>query len=272
VLDALAAIAAGLEPPRTDDPARAADLMRRVGACVLTGLEPSEATASILAARVLGEALAAGPAPVAVRDGGDKDPKIRDHAAHEVPLPLHTDGFTYGLDGPDTMFLLCERASEGDGASTVVDAYTVLDALARHPDGAELVRFMTDVELDLTAPGAPPRRGTLVSTTPSGRRQVVVVALRDHVAALPGPRAAEHEHRIDQVAAVFEAVRTWAPRVHLAPGEALCADNYRMVHSREAYHDLDRLFWRVWGWSDDGRPPPSGRLASDVRYATGTER
>ncbi|MCD9624024.1 TauD/TfdA family dioxygenase [Rhabdothermincola salaria] len=268
MLDAIAAIAAGLEPSRTDDPTHAAELVAGVGACILTGLEPSQSSAATLAATLLGDRLRAGPPPVEVREGGDKDPKIRVDGAHEVPLPLHTDGFTYGLDGPDTMVLLCERPSEGDGASTVVDAYRVLDALAADPGGAELVRFMCDVEVDLTAPGAPPRRGTLVSTTPSGRRQVIVVALRDHIRAVPGPLARAHEHCIDQVAEVFESVRTWAPRVHLAAGEALCADNYRVVHSRDAYHDLDRRFWRIWAWSDDGRPPPEGRLASDVRYVT----
>ena len=267
MLDAIAAIAAGLDPPRTDDPAHAAELMARAGACILTGLEPSQAAAATVAAAVLGDRLRAGPDPVEVREGGDKDPKIRAVGAHAVPLPLHTDGFPYGLDGPDTMVLLCERPSERDGASTVVDAYRVLDALMGDPSGAELVRFMCEVEVDLTAPGAPPRRGTLVSTTPSGRRQVVLVALRDHVRAVPGPQARAHERCIDQVADVFETVRTWAPRVHLRAGEALCADNYRVVHSRDAYHDLDRRFWRIWAWSADGRPPPSGRLASDVRYA-----
>jgi hypothetical protein len=47
----------------------------------------------------------------------------------------------------------------------------------------------------------------------------------------------------------------------------VCVDNYRVSHSRDAYTDLDRLFWRVWAWSDEALAVPDGRLASDTRYA-----
>ena len=33
-------------------------------------------------------------------------------------------------------------------------------------------------------------------------------------------------------------------------GEALIVDNYRAMHIREAYSDMDRFSWRVWMWVD----------------------
>ena len=48
-----------------------------------------------------------------------------------------------------------------------------------------------------------------------------------------------------------------AGRVKLGKGEAVVVDNYRMLHSREAFGgDGERRLWRVWTWttSSDGRP------------------
>ena len=100
-----------------------------------------------------------------MREGGDKDRKVREEAAHEVPLPMHTDGFTYGHDAPDAMFLLCDVDSAIGGESVLIDDYAVLAGLRAEPAGsagARLAEFVTGTMLDLTSPGMVPRSGTMV--------------------------------------------------------------------------------------------------------------
>ncbi|HEY6532898.1 MAG TPA: TauD/TfdA family dioxygenase [Acidimicrobiales bacterium] len=262
---------AGIVPERTDDPVAAAHLMAEAGACILTGLPTGQASAAVLARKLLGDRVVADPEPVMVREGGDKDPKIRDEAAHEVPLPLHVDGFTFGHECPDVMILLCDRDSAEGGESVLVDDLRVLDALAAEPAGsagARLHAFMTATELDLTTPGMVRRSGTLVGTSAAGRRLLWLGALPGS----PSPPADDPDpdgtrRLVAEVNELFESFRLRAPRFRLGPGEAVCVDNYRVSHSRDAYVDLDRLFWRVWAWTDEAIGVPEGRLASDVRYA-----
>jgi len=264
-------LTAGIVPSRTADPAVAARRMREEGACILTGLPTGQQSAAGLARLVLGDRVVAAPQPVMVREGGDKDPKIRAEAANEVPLPMHIDGFTYGHDCPDAMFLLCDRASDEGGESVLVDDHLVVDALRAEPPGsagARLLAFLTDTELDLTSPGMVRRSGTMLTAAPSGRSLLWLGALRDCVGPhADDPDPAGTQALIDEVNELFESLRVRAPRFRLGPGEAVCVDNYRVSHSRDGYVDLDRLFWRVWAWTDDVIGVPEGRLASDVRYA-----
>ena len=44
------------------------------------------------------------------------------------------------------------------------------------------------------------------------------------------------------------AASAHAPRFRVEAGEALIVDNYRALHIREAYRDMDRFSWRVWMW------------------------
>ena len=268
----LAALDPSIVPVRTDDPAEAVRLMQRDGACILTGLPTGKATADGLARRVLGARVVAAPEPIAVREGGDKDRKVREEAAHEVPLPMHTDGFTYGHDAPDAMFLLCDHESAEGGESVLIDDLAVLAALRAAPagsDGARLARFVTTTELDLTSPGMVPRTGTMVRSAPGGRTAFWLGALADCARPLAeDPDPAATRAAFEEVQALFEELRNRARRFRVAAGEAICADNYRVSHSRDAYRDLDRLFWRVWAWSDEAIGVPEGRLASDTRYAS----
>ena len=59
-----------------------------------------------------------------------------------------------------------------------------------------------------------------------------------------------------------------APRFKLHAGDVVVVDNYRMMHGREAYADLDRLMWRVWVWTKAAFGVPGGPLHSDSRYAS----
>jgi len=260
-----------LVPARTDDPAEAARLMRTEGAAVLTGLPTGQASAGAVARLVLGDRVVAVAEPIAVREGGDKDRKVLDTDGHTVPLPMHTDGFTYGHDSPDVMILLCDVDSAVGGESVLIDDHAVLAALQAEPPGsrgAELATFLTDRVLDLTSEGMVPRSGTMVRPTPSGRPLFWLGILDGCWRPMPDDPDPDGARALfDEVAALFERLRQRATRFRVGPGEALCVDNYRVSHSRDAYTDLDRLFWRVWAWTDEAVGVPDGPLASDTRYA-----
>mgnify|MGYP006096304587 FL=1 len=49
-----------------------------------------------------------------------------------------------------------------------------------------------------------------------------------------------------------------AERVRLEKGEAVCIDNYRVLHSREAFDIGERRLWRVWTWTTDSDGRPNG--------------
>jgi hypothetical protein len=262
---------ASLVPTRTDDPAEAARLMRTEGAAVLTGLPIGQGTADGLARLVLGDRVVAAPEPIAVREGGDKDRKVRDTDGHTVPLPMHTDGFVYGHEAPDAMFLLCDVDSEVGGESVLIDDLVVLRALEAEPagsPGARLAGFLTGTVLDLTSEGMVPRSGTMVHTTPAGRSMFWLGVLSGCMRPMPDdPDPDATLAAFDEVTALFEDLRRRAERFRVGPGEAICVDNHRVSHSRDAYTDLDRLFWRVWAWTDEAEGVPEGKLASDTRYA-----
>ena len=44
-----------------------------------------------------------------------------------------------------------------------------------------------------------------------------------------------------------------AGRVKLNAGEAVCIDNYRCLHAREAFWgERERRLWRIWTWTSSG--------------------
>jgi alpha-ketoglutarate-dependent taurine dioxygenase len=62
---------------------------------------------------------------------------------------------------------------------------------------------------------------------------------------------------LERVDLAIHAESEAAGRVRLGKGEAVVVDNYRMLHSREAFGgDGERRLWRVWTWTtdSDGRP------------------
>jgi hypothetical protein len=59
--------------------------------------------------------------------------------------------------------------------------------------------------------------------------------------------------------AVAEA-RTTGPRFRLQAGQMICIDNYRMLHGREAYVDVDRKVVSIWAWTSSAINIPAGQL------------
>jgi gamma-butyrobetaine dioxygenase len=248
----------GLVPGRTDDPSRAAELVASDGAAILTGWPVGEDTARGVATALFGDRVRTVAAPAAVREGGEGD---RLHVAASERLPLHADGFAYGDKACDMIFLICVEQGALEGASFLADAVALLAAL---PD--DLRVFLTDVPVDLTEPGMRAATSPIALTLANGR---TAVRCSPFMSPAPGTDPAEHAG----VVAMLDRWRnvTWdltplVPRFALEPGDALCVDNYRMMHGRDGYAG-HRFLWRVWAWTAAGNGVPDGLLHSDSRYA-----
>lgn len=252
-------LAVGLVPERTADPAEAAALLARDGAAILTGRATDEAGAQAVAADVYGDLLAL-PDATAVREGGEGD---RISAAADQVLPFHHDGFAYGDQHPDGLFLLCTHQGTAGGDSIAADGYAVLEALA--DEDPDLHRFATEVPVDLTEPDMRTAISPLVLTLPNGRR-----AVRRSIFAAPAPDSADpagDAALLERWRALWQELSDGAPRFALAPGEALCVDNYRVLHGRGPFEGA-RFLWRIWAWTPRSNGVPTGPLHSDSRYAS----
>lgn len=249
-------------PRRTADPVEALRLLTTDGCVIVEGAGRSSADAVHVARRVFGAAALEIPEPAAVRDGGDRDRKP-DGIDHTTPLTPHTDGFSYGDRYPDHILLLCVTASATGGESFLVDGYAVLDRLrVERPD---LVERLRSVPIDQTEPDMRVSLTPIVGATPAGRTMLRLFPFQR-----PSPTSTDPAADLEMISAwrgaVTEAAAS-AARFRLGPGDAVFVDNYRMLHGRESYDDLDRLLWRVWVWTTDGLGVPSGQLHSDSRYA-----
>jgi hypothetical protein len=195
-----------------------------------------------------------------VREGGDKDTVL---LPHDAALPVHSDGFAYGDRHCDHIFLLCVQEGTAGGASFVADGYALLDALC--DDDPELASFLREQPVDITEPGMREAHSPVALATRSGRVALRVTPWMRPVPDDPHPtRTAELLQRWQQL--------TWdltpgLARFSLGRGDALCVDNYRVLHGRDPYEG-ERFMWRIWAWTTDGNGLPEGALHSDSRYAT----
>jgi alpha-ketoglutarate-dependent taurine dioxygenase len=255
---------AGIVPTRTAEPAEARRLVESDGAVILTGagLTADDAVAAaraIFASRVL-----AIPPAAEVRSGGVMDQVVR-RVGPEEALGVHTDGFSYGDHYPDYFLLLCAQDSAVGGESFFVDGYRLLDSLAATETGAAIVERMDTVPVDQTEEGMHRSVSPLIGRTPAGRRMVRRFPFQRPSTDSAAPEA--DAALIDAWDRLCRTASEAAPRFKLAPGEVAVIDNYRMLHGREPYTDIERLMWRVWVWTDAGNGVPAGSLASDTRYA-----
>ena len=49
---------------------------------------------------------------------------------------------------------------------------------------------------------------------------------------------------------LLEDLGAGATRFQLVDGDVLVADNAWVFHGRDPYEDTERLFWRIWAWTD----------------------
>ena len=161
-------------------------------------------------------------------------PGAHAYVAKPGPVPLHTDQPEIAVIG-----WFCERQDERDGASLLLDAGPVVEAL---PD--ELRARLHDVHL-VTPPlsGGPPTMTWPVLRRTSQGEEVFcspwlrsVTPIPEHVHAL-----ATFRHRLS------EATRTETISVRLAPGNALFVNNRRVLHGRGAIDpESPRCLRRLW--------------------------
>lgn len=256
------AVGSTAECPRVQTMEEVLAALKSAGACILEGLDVSEAAASQLPRQLFGSSLLAAPEPAEISErilgarGIKKDEAFR----------AHTDGHAYGDLFPDIFLLVCAKSCAEGGGNFLVDGYALLDQLAADVDTHWVPHALETRAVDQTSrlPSITP----VLMRTASGRR-----ALRCRLSGPPLAFAAQRvaadspdpEGDATMLAAYHQAVERAAdaaPRVVLKPGDALIVDNYRMFHGRDPFVDEERLLWRVWVWTTAGRGVPHGQLFS----------
>jgi alpha-ketoglutarate-dependent taurine dioxygenase len=273
-LERMLDVAAGVEPVRVDDARSAFSLLRERGSVILRTNGTSREDARALACAMLGTLAPVVPDPAPIKEGGGNADR-----AYEMPggggetvvkfQSGHTDGFAYGDRLPDFIVLLCVRPADAGGESLAVDTYRLLDTLAQseRPEDAAFYAFLTATPIEQTEPGFQSSLAPIVMTTPHGRRLVRWTPVQRPNPALPARAQEQHQLWIERWKALTHAASLRAPRFTLRAGDALCLDNYRMLHGRTGFDDVERSLWRVWAWTREALGVPDGMLFSDSRFA-----
>jgi alpha-ketoglutarate-dependent taurine dioxygenase len=254
-----------ITPATADSSSHARDMLERDGAVIIAHIGPDAEDARSLAFDLFTSDVLAVPPAARVFDGGEMDNKAPG-VDHTTRLAAHTDGFGYGDFYPDYILLDCVSASATGGESFLIDGYAVLEALADDPVTAWVPEAMGRIAINQTEQGMQQSVSPMLQHTDGGR-VMVRKTLEQRAAA-----DSEDPLRDDRMVAIWhDAVETAvasAPRFKLSPGCALVIDNYRVLHGRDAYSDLNRLMWRVWVWTRASKAgPPDLPLHSDTRYA-----
>jgi len=262
-------------PQRVADPAEAFALLRAHGAVILTDSGSSRDDARGIAQNVLGSMSPVIPDPAPIKEGaGNRDhsytgtmPGVDDF---RVPFQTgHTDGFAYGDAYPDFIFLLCIRAATSGGESFTVDTYALLDPLRDSADPAdrEFYAFLTTTPVVQTEPTFRPSIAPVVHDNGHGRRMTRWTPVQRPEERHDAATIAQHAAWLDRWRTMCYDASTAAPRFTLQPGETICLDNYRMLHGRTGFNDIERSLWRIWAWTTEALQVPEGMLFSDSRYA-----
>jgi alpha-ketoglutarate-dependent taurine dioxygenase len=264
----------GWTPRRVSDPAEAFALVRAEGAAVLTDSGSSRDDARGIAARVLASLEPVIPDPAPIQEGGGNAdrayPAMPGIDGFTVPFQSgHTDGFAYGDAYPDYIFLLCVRPARSGGASFVVDTYALLDALrdSADPDDRAFHTFLTTVPIEQTEPDFQASVAPVILDNGRGRRMSRWTPVQRPDPRLPADEIARHAALLERWKAIAFAASTSAATFSLQAGETLCIDNYRMLHGRTGFDDIERSLWRIWAWTTEARRVPQGMLFSDSRFA-----
>jgi len=251
----------GISPESTSDSGEAYTLLRRDGAVRFSAVGAGSVDAEELAHRVFGNRVRAIPDAARVFVGGEMD--RYEQPDHQQPLKPHTDGFAYGDCYPDYVLLSCVQDSARGGESFLVDGYGVLDNIAATDPG--LASDLQTVRVDQTEEDMQLSHSPIIQFNDAGRR-----LLRRNFSQKPLPdslRPDQDQAMIDAWEQAVDAAGDGAPRFKLMPGEALIIDNYRVLHARAGYRDLNRMMWRVWIWTQEALGVPDLPLHSDSRFA-----
>ncbi len=251
-------------PVRVDDPARARAILRSEGAVILTGVEPSPEGGMAAARAILGETVVdVRPQILASKALNEERLRRRDELApndlrrtrlrpdHTVPLAPHNDGFAFGDEAPDYLFLNCIEPCPTGGESWLLDGLALVDEVNTLDGTADVWA----TSLDHTDPGYTVVVGPIARRLVGGRVQI---RMNPYQKGLDGDDdsaivAATWSAAKDQAAAAAE-------RFRLERGDLLCVDNYRFAHSRDPYVSDRRLLVSTWAWTNDAVAVPEQPL------------
>ena len=257
--------ACGVKPDTVSTIAELHPLLRRDGAAILDGAECGEQATRALAQEIFAEHTLAVPEAARVFEGGEYD-HARSEVTNQIATPAHTDGFAYGDLYPDYMMLSCIRECAVGGDSVLIDGYAIQQQLLLDTELSWAGRALSETVIDQTEENMQLALSPIVMDNGRGRTMV-----RKTLEQKPAPDSTDPQRDArmisiwnDTIDAAFEE----APRFKLHPGQTLVVDNYRLLHGRDAYQDLQRMLWRIWVWTDSALGVPDLPLASDTRHAS----
>lgn len=246
---------AAVVPRRVTSPEEAREVVDAEGAALVSGIDSEDAAMDFGRAMLGDELVRIGRQIEATRarsevEGAKVERQPADARGRKrmlssdttVPMPPHNDGFAFGDEAPDRLFLFQARPAADGGDNFLIDGLALMDLLP-----APVAEFLRTVPIDHSEPGFPQSAfSPVLRTTPAGRPQV-----RHHpyLAPVLGPDEAEQwPHVRAWLDAVIEA-RDTGTRFRMESGEMAVVDNYRMFHGRHGYSDPARLLYSIWGWT-----------------------
>ncbi|MBN9497309.1 MAG: TauD/TfdA family dioxygenase [Alphaproteobacteria bacterium] len=171
----------------------------------------------------------------------------------------HNDGFLFADLAPDYMFLWCKRpAQPAGGESFLIDGGALVRLLGDDPETADLARFCWDVDIDHSDPSSPQQHeAPIARRLPNGRLQI-----RNHhnIAARPGASEDADARSIGRWQQALRDSRDRGAMFQMEAGDAICFDNYRMLHGRDSFDDPGRQVHAFWVWTKEAIAVPSGTL------------
>ena len=257
--------ACGVEPQLVDHLTDLHPLLDRDGAVIISGPECGNEATRALARQIFADQTLAVPDAARVFEGGEYD-HARSQVTNHIATPAHTDGFAYGDLYPDYMLLSCVRECANGGESVLIDGYQVRQHLLDHPEFSWAGHALSEVVIDQTETQMQTALSPIVMDNGRGRRMV-----RKTLEQRPCADSRDPERDALMIALwrdTIDQAYMEAPRFKLRAGQTLVVDNYRMLHGRDPYDDLQRMLWRVWVWTTGALGVPELPLASDTRHAS----
>ena len=143
--------------------------------------------------------------------------------------------------------------------------YKVLEALEADAELSWAATALRERQIDQTETGMQTSLSPICMDNGKGRTMV-----RRTLEQRP-PETSEDPEKDQQMIDLWrhsiDTASSLAPRFKLLRGQVVVVDNYRLMHGRSPYADLNRMLWRVWVWTDDCLDVPNLPLASDTRFA-----
>jgi gamma-butyrobetaine dioxygenase len=253
-----------VKPKVVRDIADLRSLLEKDGAAMIDGPECDAEATRALARQIFAEKTLAIPDAARVFEGGEFD-RARANASAHTATPAHTDGFAYGDLYPDYMLLSCVHHCAKGGESVLIDGYRIEKYLQAQADSSWAGHALRNVVIDQTEDNMQTAVSPIIMH--NGRERIMV---RKTLNQKPCEDSKDSERDARMIALwcdTINAAYEHAPRFKLRAGQTLIVDNYRLMHGRDPYEDLQRMLWRVWVWTTDALGVPDLPLASDTRHA-----